>query len=240
MKNNRGYFVVIEGPDGAGKTTVANLLVNKLNDREFDAIYCREPGGLPEGEKIRDIVLNYELSTEQRIMLFVASMSGNLEKIVKPALDEGKIVIMDRFIRSTYVYQGIMDHDKNIHGEDYFDTIDLYNDDLREQYRYKFINDLVKYSFKGVWPDIEYILKVTPEEAWERTHSRNKANDVFESKGFEYFKYINERYNQPIHIRQDDECIFINTTNTTPHLIVDTIYDSIMTMMCEDNRAYGD
>ena len=240
MKNNRGYFVVIEGPDGAGKTTVANLLVNKLNDREFDTVYCREPGGLPEGEKIRDIVLNYELSTEQRIMLFVASMSGNLEKIVKPALDEGKIVIMDRFIRSTYVYQGIMDHDKNIHGEDYFDTIDLYNDDLREQYRYKFINDLIKYSFKGVWPDIEYILRVTPEEAWERTHSRDKANDVFESKGFEYFKYINERYNHRIQIRPDDECVFINTTNATPHLIVDTIYDSIMTMMGEDDRAYGD
>ena len=240
MKNNRGYFVVIEGPDGAGKTTVANMLVDKLKSNDYDAIYCREPGGLIEGEKIRDIVLNHELSTEQRVLLFLASMSGNLEKIVKPALDDKKIVIMDRFVRSTYIYQGIINHDKNIVGEDYFDTMDVYNNDLRWQYRQRFMSDLIKYAFKGIFPDIEYVLQVQPEEAWKRTHSRSKAEDVFESKGYEYFKHINNGYWTPLVFPGVDEVVRIITDDKNAEEVTDVIYGNFIKLIEEDDKAYGD
>lgn len=97
-------FIVIEGDDGAGKTTFVNWL--KKKHPEF--VYSREPGGCEAGQEIRDMLLadsGRHLNPSTRFHLFWASRAENLSKVIRPALDEGKVVVSDRFDASTYAYQ---------------------------------------------------------------------------------------------------------------------------------------
>lgn len=178
-KIENGLFVVIEGPDGAGKTTAANNLVKALKEKDYNAIYVREPGGIKAAEDIRNIVLHNELSDREALLLFTASMSLNMRKTILPELKNGSIVICDRFIRSTWVYQGFANF------ENPYTDLDIFNNIFRQ---------IVNYAIYDKHPNIEFVLDISPEAAWKRTHVRDKEEDVFESKGYEFFKTINEGY----------------------------------------------
>lgn len=105
-----GLFLTVEGPDGAGKTTQIELLRDYLSDKGYDIIVCREPGGTPISEAVRNIILNKEF-TEMghmtELLLYAAARAQLIEEVIRPALKEGKIVICDRFVESSAVYQGI-------------------------------------------------------------------------------------------------------------------------------------
>jgi dTMP kinase len=99
-----GRFIIIEGDDGAGKTTFVNWL--KKKHPEF--VYSREPGGCEAGQEIRQMLLadsGRHLNPSTRFHLFWASRAENLSKVIRPALDEGRVVVSDRFDASTYAYQ---------------------------------------------------------------------------------------------------------------------------------------
>ena len=105
-----GLFITFEGIDGSGKSTQARLLVERLRQLGLDVVHTREPGGSPGAEEIRALVLEGDpdrWSAETEILLFTAARRDHLEKTIQPALDDGKIVICDRFADSTRVYQGI-------------------------------------------------------------------------------------------------------------------------------------
>ena len=106
---NQGLFITIEGPEGAGKTTVLQLLGSSLAERGYEVLLTREPGGIPISEQIRQVILNKEntaMDGRTEALLYAAARRQHLIEKVHPALDKGKIVICDRFIDSSLAYQG--------------------------------------------------------------------------------------------------------------------------------------
>ena len=103
-------FITLEGIDGSGKSTQARLLAEALRDRGHDVVLTREPGGSPGAEEIRKLLLEGEAerwSPETETLLFTAARRDHLERVIGPALLRGAIVICDRFVDSTRMYQGL-------------------------------------------------------------------------------------------------------------------------------------
>ncbi|HZG60898.1 MAG TPA: dTMP kinase [Anoxybacillus sp.] len=104
-----GHFFSFEGPDGAGKTTIIKLVEKFLTEQGFEVISTREPGGIEIAEKIRAVILNPEhksMDARTEALLYAAARRQHLVERVVPALNEGKIVLCDRFIDSSLAYQG--------------------------------------------------------------------------------------------------------------------------------------
>jgi len=107
--NKNGVFISLEGPDGAGKTTVLNRILPFLEASGQELEITREPGGVRVAEEIREIILsteNTDIDSKTELMLFVAARRVHLQVKVLPALEAGKVVLVDRFIDSSVAYQG--------------------------------------------------------------------------------------------------------------------------------------
>lgn len=105
----RGFFLSMEGPDGCGKTTQANLLEKSLRQMGFELVRTREPGGCPISEKIRQIILdteNAEMCANCEALLYAASRAQHVHQVIRPAVEAGKVVLSDRFVDSSVAYQG--------------------------------------------------------------------------------------------------------------------------------------
>ena len=108
--NTKGRFITFEGPDGSGKTTVSTAVYQRLKEEGLDVIYTREPGGIDIAEQIRKVILdpaNTAMDYRTEALLYAASRRQHLVEKVIPALNAGKIVICDRFVDSSLVYQGV-------------------------------------------------------------------------------------------------------------------------------------
>ncbi|MGD6960526.1 dTMP kinase [Rossellomorea aquimaris] len=106
---SKGLFITVEGPEGAGKSTILTKIFNRLLQEDFDVIQTREPGGISIAEQIREVILNTkntEMDKRTEALLYAAARRQHLVEKVIPALAEGKIVICDRFIDSSLAYQG--------------------------------------------------------------------------------------------------------------------------------------
>jgi dTMP kinase len=104
-----GKFITIEGLEGAGKTTQAQVLVKWLESKEREIVRTREPGGTPVAEKIRNLVLEHHeeaINPVAELLLVFAARKQHLEGLIKPSIDSGKWVVSDRFTDATYAYQG--------------------------------------------------------------------------------------------------------------------------------------
>lgn len=150
----KGAFLVIEGVDGIGKSTVVPMVAELLRSRSGRVVSVhREPGGTPVGERIRNILLNQEpgalpLDGGTAAILFSAARRELMEKVVKPAIDRGEIVLLDRFVLSTYVYQG----EQGVRDED--------------------IAQLTRQACENIWPDAITVLTLDPKELERRRQLR--------------------------------------------------------------------
>ncbi len=166
----RGKFIVIDGGDGAGKSTVVREVVKRLG---WNAISVREPGGSEYAERIRDLVLSdYAKNTDAitQFLMFWAARRDVIRQVVRPRLDEGKIIVCDRFDSTTYSYQ--------VHVQ----MPDL--EDLFWEIRKKVLGDLE--------PDLYIYLKVRPEVGMERTRQRNEELNHFDRQKLDFHKKANE------------------------------------------------
>ena len=106
---SKGFLVSLEGPEGAGKTSVLEALLPILEEKGVEVLTTREPGGVLIGEKIREVILDpshTQMDPKTELLLYIASRRQHLVEKVLPALEAGKLVIMDRFIDSSVAYQG--------------------------------------------------------------------------------------------------------------------------------------
>ena len=103
--NNLGKFITLEGVDGASKTTHIEFIKNYLSDLGINFIMTREPGGTMLGEQLREILLHDDMTAETETLLMFAARSEHIEKVIRPNLKKGKVVISDRFTDATYAYQ---------------------------------------------------------------------------------------------------------------------------------------
>jgi dTMP kinase len=105
----KGIFITFEGPDGAGKTTILNMLSEEFREKGIEAVFTREPGGIRIAEQIREVILNKEnteMDSRTEALLYAAARRQHIVEKVIPALNEGKLIICDRFIDSSLAYQG--------------------------------------------------------------------------------------------------------------------------------------
>lgn len=166
----KGLFITFEGADGCGKTTQLNLLKDYFENKGCDVLVTREPGGKGLGEKVREILLNYdgEVSDRCESFLFLADRAQNIDVIVKPALEQGKIVLCDRHTDSTAAYQG------------YGRGLDL--DEIH------MLNNLATGNKK---PDLTLVFDVDIETSMKRVGSEK---DRMENSGNEFFNRVRNGY----------------------------------------------
>lgn len=167
---NKGLFITFEGADGCGKTTQLKLLAEFLKEKGFEVLITREPGGKGLGEKIREILLNYDgdVSPNCESFLFLADRAQHIDTIVKPAVEAGKIVLCDRHTDSTLAYQG------------YGRGVDLD--------RLKMLNKL---ATRGFVPDLTFVFDIDVETSMSRV---GKEKDRMESAGIEFHQKVREGY----------------------------------------------
>ena len=170
---NKGFFITFEGIDGSGKSTQIQKLAKFLEDNGFDIIMTREPGGSVGGEEIRNLLLQGEVdrwSAETEILLFTAARRDHLERIILPALQDGKIVICDRFTDSTRMYQGMR-------GPKLRNLVDNLTEEV--------IN---------CEPDLTIIIDIDPEISLKRAKSRETAEERFEDFGVDLQKKMRKGF----------------------------------------------
>ncbi len=105
----KAMFITFEGPEGSGKSTVLSAVQKKLKDKSIDVMATREPGGIRISEQIRNVILdvhNTEMDARTEALLYAASRRQHLMEKIWPALEQGKVVLCDRFIDSSLAYQG--------------------------------------------------------------------------------------------------------------------------------------
>ncbi len=194
----KGLFITFEGADGCGKTTQLKLLKDYLENKGYDVLLTREPGGKGLGEKVREILLNYdgEVSDRCESFLFLADRAQNIDIIVKPAIDEGKIVLCDRHTDSTAAYQG------------YGRGLDL--DEIH------MLNNLATGNKK---PDLTLVFDVDIETSMNRVGSEK---DRMESSGAEFFNRVRNGYLELA--KQEPERIkVVNSTKSIEEVYKDVI-----------------
>jgi len=184
MKNKfSGKFIVLDGPDGCGKTTQTKLLADWLKGKGADVVTFREPGGTAIGEKIRQILLNpnhVAMSTSAEVLLYMAARVQLWQEKIAPALQQRKCVILDRWLSSTCAYQG------HAGGFGIQRIIKIATDCLGKP-----------------WPDLTIILDVDPEIGLARLQ---REFDRIERKGDGYHKKVRDGF---LKLAQEQKNFFV-------------------------------
>ena len=148
----KGLFITFEGGEGAGKTTQIKAIAEWLNNQGIEVVSTREPGGTPEAEKLRDLLVKRDggnWTAEAEVLLFFAARHMHVTDVIKPALEKGKVVICDRFTDSTRAYQAYG------HGQDL-----------------QFINKVNDLVLQGFEPDLTFILDIPAKDGLARSERR--------------------------------------------------------------------
>ena len=168
--NNLGKFITLEGVDGAGKTTHLEFIKKYLSDLDINFIMTREPGGTLIGEQLREILLNDEMTSETETLLMFAARNEHIEKVIRPNLKEGNVVISDRFTDATYAYQagGKGVKEKKI--------------------------DILKEWVQGrLQPDLTFLFDLSVEVSIERLN-KTRELDKFEREEKSFHENIRQKY----------------------------------------------
>ena len=172
---SKGFLVSLEGPEGAGKTSVLEALIPILEDRGVEVLTTREPGGVLIGEKIREVILDpshTEMDPKTELLLYIASRRQHLVEKVLPALAAGKLVIMDRFIDSSVAYQGFG------RGLD-IDAIDWVNE----------------FATDGLKPDLTLYFDIEVEEGLARIAANsNREVNRLDMEGLDLHRKVRQGY----------------------------------------------
>jgi len=195
MKN--GIFITIEGPDGSGKSTQIENIKSFFYKEKIDTVFTREPGGTIIGEKIRSIILdknNAEMCYMAEALLYAASRAQHVTEVIKPALEAGKVVVCDRFIDSSIVYQG--------YGRELGDCVRIINE----------------YAIEGTMPDLTLLMKVDPSIGKGRIKSDEQ--DRLELEKIEFHNRVYAGYMQ-LESKYPDRIVGIDASRSIDEIKAD-------------------
>ena len=171
-----GYFITLEGGDGAGKTTQAELLSGWLEARGLEVVRTREPGGTPLGVKVRELLLHGgdeigAVDPRAEALLYAADRAQHVARVVRPALERGAVVVQDRYIDSSLAYQGA--------------GRVLSTDEVR---------GLSEWAVEGLMPDLTVLLDADPELGRERRAARGGTADRLEAEATEFHAAVRQGF----------------------------------------------
>lgn len=185
LNNRKGRFIVLDGPDGGGKSTQAALLADWLRAQGLDVVTCRDPGGTPLGDRLRALLLDRDsvpLSMRSEMLLYQASRAQMVGEIIRPALEAGKIVVSDRFLLANIVYQGFAGGL----------GVDL-------------VGSVGRAATGGLIPDLTLILDLPLEVAKSRV---TKARDRIEDRPDTYHARVREGFLNAVTASIEGECSY--------------------------------
>ncbi len=176
LASRLGYLISFEGIEGCGKSTQAKLLAKQLESSGRSCLLTQEPGGTQIGREIRKVLLHpahHRMVPEVELALYFADRAQHLEEIILPALDEGRIVITDRFTDSSIAYQG------------YGRRLDIH-----------WIEQLNKRATQGISPELTFLLDIDPELA----KKRSKEKDRIENEEIAFHQRVRQGYLEIAHL----------------------------------------
>lgn len=174
MTKMRGRFITLEGGEGTGKSTQARLLAAHLRARGHEVVETREPGGSPGAEAVRHVLLSgaaQPFGPGAEALLFAAARADHVDGLIAPALEAGRMVVCDRFVDSTRVYQGALGRVEP-----------------------ELLQGLEAVSTAGTRPDLTIVLDVAPELGLARAAGRGQGADRFEKEGLAYHTAVREAF----------------------------------------------
>lgn len=174
-----GRFITFEGTEGAGKTTQIQKLAERFRQHGFTVTLCREPGGTPLGEEIRNLLKHSKagdgMSPETELLLMNAARAELVRQVIRPALERKEIVISDRFLDSSLAYQG-----------------------FGRGLPIPQVRTIIDFAVGGLRPHLTLLLRIPLDVSEERRRSRNEnpdgATDRFEKSGREFFHRVEEGF----------------------------------------------
>ena len=166
----KGFFLTIEGVDGAGKSSHMERIASAFKTHEYDIVSTREPGGTPLAETLRNLLLTEDMSLETELLLMFAARKEHIDNVIKPALASGKAVICDRFTDSSFAYQG---SGRQLGAEKIQSLVDLVHPDLT--------------------PNLTLLFDLPLEIANQRMQ-RSRELDRFEQEQDEFFERVRAGY----------------------------------------------
>jgi len=171
----RGFLISFEGGDGCGKSTQIKRFCKKLEEKGIEYILSVEPGGTKLAKMANDILKSnkQDLSVVVELLLFSAARADHVDKIIRPALEQGKVVVLDRYYDSTYAYQG-----------------------GGGKMPFELISQVTELAVCECKPDLTFVLDISYEEAFNRKSKDEKLKhlDRFESKGKAYHDNVRQAY----------------------------------------------
>jgi dTMP kinase len=193
-----GLFITLEGGEGAGKSTLIKGLAARLNDAGVDVVLTREPGGTDGAESIRNLLVTGEAArwtALSELCLFYAARQDHLERLIRPALARGQVVLCDRFSDSTRAYQG----QAGGAGQDAVETLDAL-------------------IVGATQPDITLILDIDPKIGLSRAAARRGTEDRFEGKDLAFHQALRASY---LHIAANDpiRCSVLDAASSPSDLL---------------------
>jgi dTMP kinase len=175
MTTEKGLFISFEGGEGCGKSTQIRRLADRLGGAGREVLALREPGGTPIGERIRNLLQHdaeaASMTSEAEILLFAASRAQLVREVIRPALAKGLVVLCDRFLDSTTVYQGVARR--------------------LDRGRVAAIND---FAVGETLPDLTLLLDLDAEEGCRRASRRNGPSDRMEGEKQEFYEAVRRGY----------------------------------------------
>lgn len=169
----RGKFITLEGCEGVGKSTQLNMLKDYLEMTGQPAIFTREPGGTPEAEAIRKIILDIDLCVSPRVeaILFAAARVSHIDNLLLPSINEGKLVISDRYLDSSFAYQGVA-----------------------RELGIDYVKEINKYAIENCLPDCTVFIDMDPEFSWRRQKGSVISGDRMENESILFHKKVYSGY----------------------------------------------
>lgn len=219
--SRRGAFITLEGGEGAGKTTQARHIAEKLRAIGIPAMTTREPGGSPRAEILRDILLSgmiKDLGAKAEAIVFSAARIDHIDHTIAPALAAGTWVICDRFADSTRAYQGI------------FGGVDP-----------GFLQVLERITLDGLRPDLTLILDLPPELGLARAAARRvpqTATDRFESEDIGFHEALRQAY-LAIAAAEPERCVVVDAAQDEVE-VAQAIWDVILSRLRPDDHPSQD
>jgi len=192
----RGFFITFEGGEGAGKSTQIRRLADTLRAQGLDVQVSREPGGSPGAEAVRHVLLSgaaEPFGPRLEAVLFAAARSDHVEQVIRPAIEAGRVVLCDRFMDSSRVYQGVTGN------------LDI-----------DFMRALERVTVNGMLPDLTIILDLDPEEGLRRASARRESGEAADRYEKEKLDVQQQRREAFLSIAEaePDRCIVVDASQS--------------------------